>query len=158
MSSAPTFAELLDAALAADTGVDVAPGAATPSFRETILFGFYTAPRAARPLTSVKTAAPVASKRPPAAPQPRPHPSRRLTAEQREALAALVSLGARLEVTFTARELRSAFKSLARQYHPDRHQGSSAAELARLTRLFAAINAHYQCLMKTVSSGERTMG
>lgn len=132
MSGQPTFAELLDAALAASARVTIASSGASP-IAEPILFAPCTGPR----------------RRPPAAPV-RTRPSRRLTARQREALSTFVLLGARLDESFTEKELRSAFRSLAREYHPDRHHGSAPAELARLTRLFATINAHYQYLLKTI--------
>lgn len=71
---------------------------------------------------------------------------RALTAEQQRALAELVALGATLDPDFTVRELRSAFRFLVRRCHPDRHPGSSPAEQARLSQLFAVVTEHYRCL------------
>ena len=76
-------------------------------------------------------------------------PARVLTARQQAALDHLVTLGARLDADFTTADLRSAFRQLARRYHPDRHHGGSAAEIARVTRVFATMSAHYQCLLAT---------
>lgn len=132
MPGQPTFAELLDSALAASARVTLASSGTRP-IGEPILFASFTAP----------------NRRPAAAPA-RTRPSRRLTAHQREALSTFVLLGARLDETFTEKDLRSAFRSLARQYHPDRHPGTGPAELARLTRLFATISTHYQELLKTI--------
>jgi curved DNA-binding protein CbpA len=61
-------------------------------------------------------------------------------------LDALVRLGANLEPDFTASELRTTFRRLARQFHPDRHPGSSDAEKARLSRLFTDLNDHHRLL------------
>jgi hypothetical protein len=80
---------------------------------------------------------PVSSSRPP----------RELTARQQRALDELVALGAELDADFTARELRSAYRTLARQFHPDRHPFSSHIEKARLARVFAALNENHRCLL-----------
>jgi len=79
-------------------------------------------------------------------------PSRRLTSREEDALNALVRLGANLRPDFTAPELRTTFRQLARQYHPDRHPASSDAEKARLSRLFADINDHHRLLFAVRSA------
>jgi DnaJ-class molecular chaperone len=65
--------------------------------------------------------------------------------EQR-ALEYLVSLGARIEADFTEAELRTAFRMLAREYHPDRHPGSSEQQKDRLTALFRRLRQAYEHL------------
>jgi hypothetical protein len=72
--------------------------------------------------------------------------ARELTAEQQRALAGLIALGARLDAGFTQRELQSAFRSLARRFHPDRHPDSTDAERTTLSRQFAAVLEHYRRL------------
>jgi hypothetical protein len=90
--------------------------------------------------------------RPPIAtprPQPgsdRPRARRVLTERQQDALATLNTLGAGLAPDFTARELRSAFRTLARRYHPDRHPGGTPHEAAQLSRLFADVTTSYRRL------------
>ncbi len=59
--------------------------------------------------------------------------------------------GATLTVDFTDGELRSAFRALARCYHPDRHPESGALEQARLSRVFAGLADAYRHLV-TVST------
>ncbi|MES1255461.1 MAG: hypothetical protein ABUS56_07635 [Acidobacteriota bacterium] len=91
--------------------------------------------------------------RPPIAtprPQPvsdRPRSRRVLTGRQQDALATLNRLGAGLAQDFTVRELRSAFRTLARRYHPDRHPGGTPYEAAQLSRLFADVTGHYRRLL-----------
>ncbi len=58
----------------------------------------------------------------------------------------MLSRGAALTESFTERELRSAFRLLARQYHPDRHPHASEAARARLARLFGALVADHHTL------------
>src|SRR5207245_686341 len=83
------------------------------------------------PYAAFKNAAPV--------PTPLRRP-RRLTPAQQRALDALVTLGAAIASDFSERELRTAFRGLARRYHPDGHPGSSDAEKARLARTFSDID------------------
>ena len=77
-------------------------------------------------------------------------PSRPLAARQERALGELVSLGADLRADFTIGELRSAFRALARRYHPDAHPGSSDAVKIRLSRLFAELTENYRCLLAMI--------
>ena len=60
--------------------------------------------------------------------------------------AAKVALGGTLHRDFTNAELRSAFRALAREYHPDRHPGSSEFERERLAALFTRLRAAYEQL------------
>lgn len=78
-----------------------------------------------------------------------PRPRRRLAAPQQRALDELVTLGARLTADFTAAELRSAFRALARQYHPDRHTGVAEIERATLARQFARVHDAYRLLSES---------
>src|SRR5688500_15988324 len=75
-----------------------------------------------------------------AAPTP---PRRPLSREQRAALDRFVALGARLHSGYTRRELRSAFRSLARTFHPDYHPAISASEKARLSAMFSEVREAY---------------
>jgi len=70
-----------------------------------------------------------------------------LSPRHQRALDALIGFGANLHPDFTEAELRSAFRSLARCYHPDRHPGSDAAESGRLARIFARLADHYRELL-----------
>ena len=142
--SARTFADMLDAALAeppvAGRLIETAP--------QTFL---YVRPIQAWPrfraVTSTRAAGP---RRAPAMPRAgsdrRRAGARAVTAEQQQALDRLVALGAKLDATFTPRELRSAFRSLARRFHPDRYPHSTDDERANLSRQFAAIKDDYQRL------------
>ncbi len=76
-------------------------------------------------------------------------PQRRLTASQQHALGGLVRLGANLRPDFTAHELRSAFRTLARRYHPDCHPLASKTEQARLSCLFTDLMNNHQHLLVT---------
>lgn len=71
---------------------------------------------------------------------------RELSARERAALDALVAFGSTLSTTFTAAELRGAFRTLARRYHPDRHPGAGTQHQAQLARTFAEIVTHYRVL------------
>jgi DnaJ-class molecular chaperone len=51
---------------------------------------------------------------------------------------------------FTNGELKSAFRVLARRFHPDRHPGSSDAERSHLARSFAAACDAYRTLVPSV--------
>jgi hypothetical protein len=73
-------------------------------------------------------------------------PKRTLSANQREALHQLIGLGARLDTDFTLQELRTAFRALARAYHPDRHPGTKPGEKARLSTAFVTLRNAYDTL------------
>src|SRR5687768_8287297 len=75
-----------------------------------------------------------------------PPRSRTLSTEQRAALDRFVALGARLHSGYTRRELRSAFRSLARTFHPDHHPAISASEKARLSAMFTEVREAYDVL------------
>jgi hypothetical protein len=85
----------------------------------------------------------------PVAPRPS-RPTRVLTDRQQQALAHLIGLGATISADFTIRDLKGAFRTRARLYHPDRHPGSSEFEQARLGRQFAALHDAYRQLLKVV--------
>ena len=70
-----------------------------------------------------------------------------LTEPQQQALADLIALGARLDAAFTEGELRSAFRSLARRFHPDRHPGGTSADQTHHARQFARVADSYRCLL-----------
>jgi hypothetical protein len=94
----------------------------------------------ARPADASRLTVPVMPTLPPRRP-------RRLTKRQRRALDELVGLGADLHADFTDRELRSAYRTLARRYHPDRHPASSETEKARFARVFADLNENHRRLL-----------
>ena len=75
-----------------------------------------------------------------------PRRIRILTPRQETALGAFVRLGARIGRNFTETELRSAFRMLAREYHPDRHPHSSDQEQSRLSAAFAQLTDAYEHL------------
>ncbi len=80
----------------------------------------------------------------PAAREPRTR--RPLKPVEESALQTLVRLGASLDRSFTARELRSTFRALAQRYHPDRHPTVSDAERMRLGATFAELTHAYGVL------------
>jgi hypothetical protein len=147
---ARTFAELLDAALAqpavAGRLIETAP--------QTFL---YVRPISAWPrfraLTPSRAAAPFGAPVSRSATVRRRASHHTLSVEQQHALDRLIALGAALDAGFSGRELRSAFRSLARRFHPDRHPHCTDAERARLSRQFAAIKDDYQRLCATGVSG-----
>jgi DnaJ domain len=132
----PTFDELLNAALAADSS-SIGGRMAAPSVTP---FWFVT-PHDLPPASRAKTAA----ARP-------PRPARQLTPSERRALTAMVSLGARLDENFTTAELRSAYRALARKYHPDRHPHSDRAEEAEWAQTFALVRDSYECLRRVADA------
>ena len=100
---------------------------ATPAFWGAPLF----TPRPGAPAWAYGTSPAAVSSIPVGRPTPevRPAPVRRLTATQRNALRLLRRLGAfDLDPGFSDRQLRRAFRTLAKQFHPDRHPASSATE------------------------------
>jgi hypothetical protein len=92
-----------------------------------------TVPRTAHPLRLVHAAPPVRT-------------PRTLSPSQREALNALIGLGATLDDTFTLQELRSQFRALARAYHPDRHQAARRESADQLARTFVTLRRAYEVL------------
>lgn len=78
--------------------------------------------------------------------RPFSRPQRILSSRGRAALDQLNALGAAIGADFTVQELRQAFRTLARRYHPDRHPGSSAIEKARLSRQFIQLHDAYRDL------------
>jgi hypothetical protein len=80
-------------------------------------------------------------------PEVRAAPVRRLTAAQRNALRLLRRLGAiDLDPGFSDRQLRRAFRTLAKRFHPDRHPASSATEKEGLAWTFASVCTAYRDL------------
>jgi hypothetical protein len=79
-------------------------------------------------------------------------PVRRLTIGQRRSLDALIGFGAAIHADFSAGQLRTAFRTLALQYHPDRHPFAGDSEKAALARHFSAITTSYETLL-TVLEG-----
>ena len=86
-----------------------------------------------------------------APPRPRPRPRRTFMPHEQRALDYLVGLGARLEPDLTMAELRSAFRALAREYHPDRHPGSSPQQRERLAALFRRLRQAYEHLQGAIA-------
>ena len=85
------------------------------------------------------------------APQ-RPRVRRTLMPHEQRALDYLVGLGASLDSDFTDAELRSAFRALAREYHPDRHPDSSQQQREHLSALFRRLRQAYEHLQGATSS------
>ena len=73
-------------------------------------------------------------------------PSRMLSPRQRDALNQLIGLGAKLDADFTMQELRSAFRALARAYHPDRYPDTRPGQRAHLSTLFVTLRNAYDAL------------
>ena len=59
-------------------------------------------------------------------------PGRKLSAHERDALDFLNTLGADLTADFTRHELRSAFRALARRFHPDANPRATGREFATI--------------------------
>jgi hypothetical protein len=74
-------------------------------------------------------------------------PRRRLTPAQSRSLDAINGLGGRMHADFSPTELRSAFRVLARRYHPDRHPGAGEAERQRLAQQFSTLRTSYETLL-----------
>jgi hypothetical protein len=134
VAAAATFAEILESKL------DCAHAPRTPGAWNrpltTPLF-FFEQPRAA---AFARTHVPAQEKR------------AKLSAREMQSLTALNALGADLGEDLPMIALRRAFRQLARRYHPDRHPGSSAAELQRLSRLFAEATEHYRVLTAALAN------
>jgi hypothetical protein len=137
MQHAASFAQVLDETLAGCMGTAEADRPAR-TYRAPQVLGFF----------DFSAPGPQPSPWPRRAPAPPPAPRvrRALTPWQRIALDELVALGADLSADFTQAELRTAFRGLARQYHPDRFAASSDSEKARLSRLFARAHGAYRTL------------
>jgi hypothetical protein len=73
---------------------------------------------------------------------------RSLTSQQRDALDRFGHFGANLRADYTRDELRSAFRSLARCFHPDRHPGMGPAEKERLAATFSLLKTAYEELRR----------
>jgi DnaJ-class molecular chaperone len=73
-----------------------------------------------------------------------------LTPEGRRAIEVLNALGAHLTGSPSRIEVRRAFRTLARRYHPDRHTGRNAGDLALLARSFAAATDAYRRLIAEI--------
>jgi hypothetical protein len=138
MRHAEPFARVLDEKLAAGEAEARAP------FRPAPVFGFFdfSAPpgQAFRPRPTPRCAPP------PPPPQPR-----RLSKRQHQALDDLNTLGASLDITFTADDLRRAFRTLAHRYHPDRHPRTTCDEQARLAAQFRRAHDAYRILQVAVA-------
>jgi hypothetical protein len=133
-----SFDELLDETLAASRFAQT--GTLPRSYVAPQVLGFFDFSAPGRqPFAAPRTW------RPAPAPQPRRVP-RLLTRSQHDALNELIALGAPLVRDFTDAELRTAFRDLARQFHPDRHPGCSGAEKTRLAGLFVRAHASYRVL------------
>lgn len=143
MASGAAFVDILDDTLQGVNGAAPLPGEpfAPASRVATLPFFLFEQRVASRP------APPRANAERPEAPRPRPR--RSLTDRQRQALASLIELGARIDEQFTADELRSVSRWLALRYHPDRHPGAGRAEASGLAERFATARAACE-LLKTV--------
>jgi hypothetical protein len=155
MRTGPDFRQILDGKLD-DAGFArtarpehrAAGGGTQPAPRPVFLFGdirsgFTAGPGRPAPTSGAPAWTPVYGARPGA----QSRPARRLTPAERRALDTLCALGAgALGDHFTDAELKSAFRELARRFHPDRHPGSSDAERARLSREFASACEAYRTL------------
>ena len=75
-----------------------------------------------------------------------------LTAMQWRSLDTFNRLGASLPVDFSAGDLRSAFRLLARRYHPDRHPGATAPDRQRLAQQFTSLRTSYETLLTALES------
>ena len=152
MAGVATFAEVLEQELAAfqSRGPASAPAPPPPpAYRPPHPFLFATPQfqfrataygSAARTAAGSRLAHRVRPLPPPTAPRP-------LTAIQQRAFDQLIALGADLGSDCTARELRSAYRTLARRFHPDRHPASSETEKARLARMFADLSQNHRCFL-----------
>jgi len=176
MRPAPDFSHILDekletAAFVRASPREPVPGSAwRPGARPVFLFGdlhsgFSAGPGRPAHTSGASPWTPVYGARPEAQPRAAtPHlgdratgpdglrrPPRRLTAAQQEALGVLRTLGVGwLCDGFTDAQVKSAFRHLARRFHPDRHPGSTAAERASLARSFAAACDAYRTLTTAV--------
>ena len=143
MRGGTQFADLLDEKIgAAPIEPPRAAGRATPRYAPDPALLFFDARFRPAP-----AATPFAPPVPPVPTVSQARPRRSLTPRQQDALRAFWGLGARLGVDFTEPELRSAYRSLARRYHPDTHPGSSQTEASRLARIFTNLTDCYRLLL-----------
>lgn len=141
-----SFDAVLDAALAqaaSDAAADVAAKVvwgwrSEPPLGSAFLF--------ARPLTTAHRCWPAGEVQPPR------QPAHRLTDVQRVAFEGLVTLGAALSDSFTAEDLRTQYRELARRFHPDGYTQCSGLEQAQRARCFVEAAEHYRCLREVVES------
>jgi len=75
-------------------------------------------------------------------------PRRRLSSAQRAALDTFRLAGASLVDDYLLSELKSAFRTLARQLHPDMHPEAGDFKRHRLATEFASIRDAYDALLK----------
>lgn len=132
--------ERLDACPVTEPTPAHAPFPASPS-----LGFFFNHPGLAAPVD------PTATSRRWQAPPPRQRPKRTLMPHEQRALDYLVGLGANIGSDFTEPELRSAFRALAREFHPDRHPGSTQQQKERLTAMFRRLRQAYEHLQGATS-------
>jgi hypothetical protein len=140
MRGGTTFADVLEHTLGAFEP-DTPLSGTLPSYRQAPPPSFLFGPRRFHFQST-----PYAAFKNPAAMPTRIRQPRRLTQAQQRALDALVGLGATLSSDFTERELRTAFRGLARRYHPDGHPRSSDAQKTRLARIFSDVDRQYRLL------------
>lgn len=119
--------------------IDSGPGPSTT----VAAAGILTMPLLAAPLGRGHAASLFRGAPPPCVERPR----RRLTAVQHDALETLRRAGAHdLQSDYLASELKSAFRRLARQFHPDRHPAANAETHARLAAAFRQVRDAYRAL------------
>ncbi|MEO7272065.1 MAG: J domain-containing protein [Vicinamibacterales bacterium] len=150
MGRRTAFAEVLDEKLGTE-----APPRQTLSgaygYRATV-HAFHEFAAAATPVTGWRPRHPYAAATAPQEARRTPRPDRRLSPGARAALDQLNALGARVSADFTPEELRTAFRSLALTFHPDRHPGSTSSDVARLSANFIAVNDAYRALQTTTTA------
>jgi hypothetical protein len=119
--------------------IDGGPGPSTTA----VTAGILTSPLLASPLPSGYAALLFRSASEARVQRPR----RWLTADQHDALETLRRAGADdLHADYFASELKSAFRRLARQLHPDRHPQADAQTRARLADAFRQVRDAYCAL------------
>ena len=167
MRTGPDFGQILDEKLEgavftrASRRESPSSGTWSPGPRPVFLFGdlrsgFSAGPTRPAPISGASAWTPVYGARPGAqsggaGARAGDRPARRLTAAQTGALAVLRALGADiLTDDYADADLKSAFRALARRFHPDRHPGSSDGERARLARSFASACDAYRTLTTQV--------
>jgi len=164
-----SFSEVLDGLLTDGVEGAAAPGGATSRLASTVavhMFApylkpnrFWTAPGpySAQPSGQAgrypssdapggRAASRARSTAPPRHSSQEPRRKRVLRPTEESALQTLIRLGAGLDRSYTAQELRSAFRELAHRYHPDRHPGASESERVRLGSTFAELTSAYGVL------------